>query len=211
MTARKQDLDHLLDQARTILSGSSDAALKSQLFDVFHEFFNDSNAWVETISVPIVPDVVDYNIEPNGGQIIRLAGVLDVNQGTVSALMPEVGVLRLMNPVNLGQTFSVVVVKNVKFPVDKNSIPEVPDWVLPLFGRYILSGLLGKMKGQPNRTYSDKQGSVFDLAQFKDGIAMAKVAVFRRNTIGAQAWGFPQTFRSRNQRGGVSVGNPVPF
>jgi hypothetical protein len=82
---------------------------------------------------------------------------------------------------------------------------------LPLFGRTILSGLLGKMKGQLNKSYSDRQGSVFDLAQFKDGIAMAKVATFRRNSIGSQAWNFPQTYRTRNQRGGVSVGNPVQF
>ncbi len=211
MSARKQDLDHLLDQARTKLPGSSEAALKGELFDVFHEFFNDSDSWVETIAVPVVAGSVDYDVVPNGGQIIRLGGVLDPNQVPVPALMPEVGVLHLMNGVNIAQTYSVIVVKNVKFPTDKQSIPDVPDWVLPLFGRTILSGLLGKMKGQPNKTYSDKTGSVFDLAQFKDGIALAKVATFRRNTIGSQVWNFPQTFHTRNQRGGVSVGNPVRF
>jgi hypothetical protein len=211
MTARKHDLDHLLDQARTKLPGSSEAGLKGELFDVFHEFFNDSDSWAETISVPIIPGSVDYNIVPSSGQIIRLAGVLDQNQLPISALMPEVGVLHLMSPVNIAQTYSVVVVKNVKFPTDRQSVPDVPEWVLPLYGRTILSGLLGKMKGQPVKSYSDKTGSVFDLAQFKDGIAMAKVATFRRNAIGAQAWGFPQTFRTRGQRGGVSVGNPVQF
>jgi hypothetical protein len=211
MSANKHDLDHLLDQARTKLPGSSDAGIKGELFDVFHEFFNDSDAWAETISMPVVPGSVDYNIVPSSGQIIRLGGVLDPNLVPVPALMPEVGVVHLMNGVNIAQTYQVIVVKNVKFPTDKQSIPDVPDWVLPLFGRTILSGLLGKMKGQLNKSYSDRQGSVFDLAQFKDGIAMAKVATFRRNSIGSQAWNFPQTYRTRNQRGGVSVGNPVQF
>src|ERR1035437_10124771 len=65
MTARKEDLDHLLDQARTTLPGSSDAGLKGNLFDVFHEFFNDSNAWVETISVPIIPGSSDAGLKGN--------------------------------------------------------------------------------------------------------------------------------------------------
>jgi hypothetical protein len=211
MSARQVDLDHLLDQARTKLPGSSDAGLKGELFDVFHEFFNDSDSWVETISVMAIPGVVDYNIVPSSGQIIRLGGVLDLNTVPVPALMVEVGVLHLMYPVNIAQTYSVVVIKNVKFPVDKQATPDVPDWVLPLYGRTILSGLLGKMKGQMNKSYSDMKGGVFDLAQFKDGIGLAKIATFRRNTFGSQSWNFPQTYRTRNQRGGTSVGNPVTF
>jgi hypothetical protein len=211
MTARKHDLDHLLDQARTTLPGSSEAGLKGQLFDVFHEFFNDSNAWAEQISLPIVPGTLEYSIVPNSGQIIRLAGVIDVNKVPIPALMPEVGILTLMDPTNIATTYTITVVKNVKFPTDKNSIPDIPEWVLPIFGRTILDGLLGKMYGQPNKTYSSDTKSLFHLAKFKDGIAMAKTTTFRRNTIGAQAWNFPQTFHTRNQRGGVSVGNPVRF
>ena len=81
MSARPADLDHLLDQARTKLPGSSDAGLKGELFDVFHEFFNDSDSWVETLSMPVVPGSVDYNVVPNSGQIVRLGGVLDLAIG----------------------------------------------------------------------------------------------------------------------------------
>src|SRR5665647_424310 len=131
MTARKQDLDHLLDQARTKLPGSSEGGIKGELFDVFHEFFNDSNSWAEQISVPIVPGTLEYSVVPSSGQIIRLAGVSNANGGPISALMPEVGILTLMNPTDIAATYVVTVVKNVKFPTDRHSIPDVPDWVLP--------------------------------------------------------------------------------
>lgn len=211
MSIERQDFDRFMNEARVKLPGASDTGIKLELFQVLGEFFHDSSAWTQNINVNILPNVVDYDLVPDEGRIIRLAGVVDANNTPQGALMPSFGTLSIEFPQQTPQVWTATVVLDVDLPTTRDAIPIAPYWVLQVYSRTIMDGLLGKMMGQLAKSYSNTNLSTYHLRRFRDGIAMARTANLRRNTIGSQAWGFPQSYRSRGQRGGVSVGNSVRF
>lgn len=210
MAIADPDWDRILNSARAKLPNSSDALIQNELFDVMHEFFTISSSWLEDLSVNIIADVTTYDLVPSEGQIIRLAGVTDVNRIPQPALMPTIGTLQLAYPVNSAQTFTVTVVKTVALPVDREKKPEAPDWLLPVWGPSILDGLLGRMMGQLSKGYSNPALSIYHLKRFLNAVAAARSAALSRNTIGGAAWVYPR-FGRGSQRGGFSTSNVGGF
>lgn len=217
MAINKNDLEQLLNQARVTLVGASEGGLKGAFYDVLSEFFNDSSCWTQCIPVSAIPNVTLYPLQVNEGQVLRLVGVSTPfpPQGTpqnatsvpggvpIPALMPEIGTLILKNsPVSATQ-YIAEVVTNVAQPVDRAGLPQAPDWVIPVWHVGLLDGLLGKMMVQPNKSYSNLTQGAYHLKRFRDVIARARVSKLRANTNGAQAWRFPQQYRSTSQQGGV--------
>lgn len=212
MTALKEDVDHLFQQAKTQLPGASELALKAELYDVLNEFFNESSAWTENIDIPIIPNSTAYEVVPSeGGQIIRLAGVVDANNIPQPGIMPDFGVVVFENPYNVAQTFTATVVKNVTQPVPKGGVPDMPDFTLSVYGVCILDGLIGRMMLHKAKSYSDETLGQYHLKRFNDSTAMARVAKMRRNAFGTQQWRFPQGFSKGSQRGGISTANATKF
>jgi hypothetical protein len=201
--------DKLLGQANVSLTGASDAQLRVQLFDTLEEFFDGSNCWQETISFTVIPETLDYQINPLSGRILRLYGVIDQNSVPQPAVMPVIGTVHFLYPFTDTQPMTAVVVKTVTDPFNC-SPPHVPDWVLPVHGRGILSGILGAMMLQPGQSYSSAPLANWHLTRFRDAIAHARVAMMKTNTVGAQAWAYPQQFRVSGQKGGVSTFNVHP-
>lgn len=199
----------LIGQANVILTGASDAELRVQLFDVLQEFLGDSNCWQETINFPVIPDALDYPVAPLTGRIERLLGVLDQNNVPQQAAMPVIGIVHFLYPYTQTQPMWATVVKNVTDPFGCFP-PNIPDWLLPKYGLGILSGLLGYMMIQPGQSYSNQAMGSFHLSRFRSKIAHARSATMRANTVGAQAWAFPQSFAVTGQRGGVSTYNVHP-
>lgn len=194
MSIAKQDFDNLMNRARVLITGASDAGIKAELFDVFTEFFAASSCWMESLQINVVTDTTTYNVTPSEGQIIRLIGVFDSEAHPQSALMPVVGQIVLANPPNIAQAplyFNVLVSKNVGLPTTKDMVPVGPDWVLPMYHNVILSGLQGSMLLQPGKSWSNKETAVYHLKRFRDGIAGARIAAVRQNTWAAQSWRFP--------------------
>ena len=225
MAINRTDFEQLMNQARVKLVGASDAGLKAELYDVLTDFFNDSSCWTQIVTVPYIANQRDYPVFVPEGQIIRLNGVSDwgtivpippgslIPAGTpaplfVPALMPYIGLLSVKNIPNSAGYYQAEFVTNVALPTDKHMMPSAPDWVLPLWHTAILDGILGKMMTSPNKTYSSEKQGVYHLKRFRDGIARARITKLKANTVGAQAWRFPQQFRSISQQSGVpSIGN----
>ncbi len=199
----KADIEQLMNQCRVELLGSSDAQLRARMFDVMTEFFNDSSAWTEVIELAVIPSERAYDIAPTEGQIIRLAGSVDVNGCFMPAIMPEIGRIVFRSPPNTAQTWYVKVVKNVALPTTKDQYPIAPDWTLKQWHTAIKEGMLGNMMNEKNKSYSDPKGAQYHLARFRKGITDARVSTLRANTEGTQAWRFPQSFRANTQQGGV--------
>lgn len=202
----------LMGRAQTILSSASDAHLNVILFDTLQEFFADSNSWREVIPFSVVPSLQDYPIAPQSGRIERLIGVTDQNQISQSAIMPNIGTVTFLYPYSNAQPMWALVAKNVTNPLSDcfPEPPDKPDWLLPKYGLGILSGILGNMMNEPGQAYSNEKGAAFHLARFRNSIQQARAAAMRGNTVGTQAWRFPQSFRTFGQRGGVSTGNVNP-
>jgi|SRR5215831_3780041 len=201
----------LYGQAQVPLTGASSAALRAQLFDVLTEFFDGSNCWREVITFMVVPDTLDYPVMPlEGGRVLRLLGVLNQYNTQEPAIMSDdLGSVRFIYPYTEVQPMSAYVVKTVTDPL-KCFPPNIPDWLLPKHYVVLLHGVLGNMMLQPGNSYSNAQLSNFHQTKFRDGIAHARVASMRANTVGAQAWAYPQQFRVTSQKGGVSTFNVHP-
>lgn len=211
MAIAEQDWDHLIDQVDAKCPGSSRGSIRNDVYDTIHEFLDDSSAWTENLSVIVTPASQTYDVVVTEGQIVRLAGVVDVNNYPIAAIMPTVGTLDFKYPVNTTQTFTATMVKTVSLPTSKKGIPVGPDWVLPLFGVGILDGALGRMMTQIGKPYSNPTQGAYHLQRYRKAIGKARTAALRRNTIGTQAWVFPQNYSTRNQRSGVSIGNTSQF
>lgn len=212
MRADKEDIIRVLNQARIKLPGASDAGLKGELFDTFNDFFGTSSSWLEDIVINVLTGVTNYDVTAaDDGQIIRLMGCVDMNNIPQPAMMPSFGTLVLVNLPGQPNTFTATFAKNVTLPNNTHNFPIVPDWVLGVYGTSVLDGLLGRMMSQVGKSYSNETMGTYHLKRWNDAIQGARIATLRRNTLGTQAWGFPQSYRTRGQKGGVSVGNDTRF
>jgi hypothetical protein len=199
----QQDLDQLLNRAKSKLVGVSQNELLAELYDVFTEFFNDSSIWWEVIKVDATPDSSTYTLTPSEGQIIRLTAVSTKDGFPWPAVMPVIPDLQLRNPPNEDTTLYAGVTVNVTLPNDKSNVPIAPSWVLPRWHTGILDGLLGKLMSIPNKSWTDKPLSGYHLKRFRDAIGRARVSALRSNTVGTQAWRFPQGAQTTTQQYGV--------
>lgn len=232
----QQDVRKLLNQAIVKLSGASTAGVKAELFDVLQELFDISSGWQETIPVDAVANQREYVVTPSEGQIIRLGSVMMNGQFPtnaayeaakaanpasgqlgefvpVSAIMPDIGTIRLGFPPNNPAAMHVIVIKNVVLPTTRDQTPIGPDWVLPVWGRYVLDGVLGKMMTTQNKSYTNDTLGTYHLKKFQEGIARLRTATLAANSQGGQSWRFPLDYRTRTQRGylNVSTGNDLRF
>ena len=227
MAIDKQSWERFLNQLRMELPGSSDTGIKEKLFDVLDEFCEYSGAWQETMTVPILAGTTTGNVSTNttytltpaqDGYIIRLVGVWDSNLIPVPCFLPtfeggpnSVGLLQLINPVNQNQNVTVTVAKTVALPTTKDDVPVFSETLFKRYHRYLRDGVMGYMQAQMGKPYTNQQLSTANLVRFKNGISTARVQVERQNTKGAQAWSYPQTFRTGGQRGGVASPSAQTF
>lgn len=215
---------HLLNRCRIQLNGASDGGIQDMMFEVFHEFLNDSSAWQEVIpfttvinttSTPNMPNNILYYITPlqkPAGQIIRLVGILDPYNVPVQGWLNPGGTIQLQfSPSNV-ITLNAIVVKNVTIdPGGDMKVPDVPLYFISQYEGGLVDGVVAKMMMQKNKPYTDTVNAKAHYAAYRNRINEAKVDMMRQNTFGSNAWVYPQQFRSRGQRPNVSVGNVTEF
>lgn len=199
----------LIGQAKVALLGSSDAQIRVQLYDTLEEFFDGSCCWTENIGITVIPETLDYPLQPIGGRIVRLSAVLNQHNMQEQAVMPDIGTVHFLYPFTQVQPMTAIVVKTVTDPLACYP-PNIPEWILPKHGLTLLHGIIGTMMMIPAQSYTNPEMAKFHLGKFNDGINGANVAASKANTIGAQPWMFPQSHRTSSQRGGVSTYNVHP-
>jgi hypothetical protein len=215
MAIQERDFEQLAALVDIKLTGVSRAALKIELTDIIKEFLGDTNAWYEWMQLPIVTGVQKYAITPqHGGMIIRLVSLYDANKVIIPAHMADItppgADIWLVWPQNITQTGTLLVIKNVILPNSRDEIPDAPAWLVPMYGRYLEDGLLGKLMAHPGKSYTNGMQSKYHLARFRDAITIVRTAVARSNILGGQSWRYPSQFRVNSQRGGVSTPFPSP-
>lgn len=200
----KIDVDNLMNQLRVELLGCSDMLLRSMLYQVMTEFFNDSSFWTEWVRVNALPSKRHYNLTPTEGQIIRLDRTILIPQGDfIPALMPEIGQLVAEHAPNTNQTWMVHVVKNVSLPTLKDGVPIAPEFTLKQWFLAIKHGVLGGLQMQADKSWSNAKNAAYNLSKFRSYIQQARTIKLKANTNGASAWRFPQGYRVNSQQGGV--------
>jgi hypothetical protein len=208
----EEEVFKLLAEANAALTGASDAQLNITFFDTLREFFSSSNSWMEWINFMVIPDTQEYSITPVHGRILRLLNVIDQNRVPQQAIMPQIGTITFLYPYTTIQPMWACVTKTVikAFRDGVPAPPFFPDWVLPTYSEGILSGVIGRMMMQSNQSWTDKQTGMLNLLKFRSVISLARVDAMHARTVGAQAWAFPQSYRTHSQKGGVSTFNINP-
>lgn len=211
MADLKHDYARLLNLARVKLPGATDAAIKAELFEVLHEFTFETNVWYEDIPMTTAVGVTTYPlISDMPGEIVRLISLRDVNFNSWPASMPTVPIVTLSyRPNEVTQVIALTarVARVPGTPVTRDgetgSLPDLPDELLPLYAPNILDGLLGRMMAHINKPYSNERMALYHLRRFRSSLTATRAAVIRQNAYGANSWNYPQTFRSRGQKGGI--------
>lgn len=213
MALNPHEVQQFITQAQMKLTGASEVGIKAELYDVMKEFMSDSDAWQEDIQFIPQAAVTDYALSPReDGQIIRLVGVWDDKGIPVPAFMRNFGTIKMLHaPQNTGtattQWFARVS-KTITLPTSSKLLPIGPDWTLRVYSVHLLDGVLGKMMGQQNKSYSNSVTSAYHLRRFRTAIQITRTAAARANIKGGQTWAYPQSFASGSQRGGVSTAWP---
>jgi hypothetical protein len=209
---QKIDVENLLNQLRVELTGVSDALLRSMMYQTMTEFFNDSSMWTEWIPINATSGKRHYPVTPTEGQIIRLDMVVKTkNNGAapadggffIPALMPEIGTIVAEHAPDTTETWMAHVVKNVSLPTLRDGVPIAPEFVLKQWFLAIKHGMIGELKNQPDKSWSDSKGALYHLTKFRGYIGQARDIKRKANTNGASAWRFPQAYRVNSQQGGV--------
>jgi hypothetical protein len=215
MTINRDDLGRILNQCRTQLPGSTDAAIQAQLFNVIDEFLTNSNAWNEWVPFTIGNNNQAYTITPaQQGMIKRLGQILDTNgvlyPATVTGYFPPAITIWLVFPQNMNISVNAITYKTIILPTTHDDIPIAPNWLLPMYERAIEAGVVGNMMLQIDKPYSDKGEGARQRRTFLNETASARVAALRGGLYGGQSWRFPGNWRTNSQRGGVSTPFPAP-
>jgi hypothetical protein len=201
--------ERLIKNARVSLPGSLDDAILLELFNVLDSFFRDTSVWTEAIPFSAFssdPPGTVYYIEPESVSIIvRLLNVANVDGFQQRAAMWIPGEVTFANPPPDHEpakdyTYTARVALSVVDPVQRDGYPEFPEWVLEKYGTGILHGLLGWMMAQPAKPYTNKDLAVAHLTGFRNTVSHAVTESIRGNLANAQAWRFPQSFRTRSRR-----------
>lgn len=212
---------YLYNRARVELVGAADNTIRAYFYDVCREFFHDSAAWFESIPGLLYPGATLYFIQPGQvqstgdldppGIVDRLTSVVDLNTFPITADMPQPGVLRIQYPPTSPLSVFVNVLKLPARP-DSDDLVAIPRWAVDTYGEYLLSGVKGKMMLQTKRPYSDPKEGRAQYQFFRQGVQIAATRAMRGNVFGAQAWTFPDTFRTNSQHGWVvTVGTSQRF
>lgn len=192
MTTESADFTRFMSNARMRLPGALDGAIQQEMFDVMKEFFDGTNIWREDVSFSTVVDQTEYEVDQTeASSINRLMWLLDTNDLIVNATMNEPGIIVLGTEPSIVETLTVTYALTVDDPVDSNSYPQFPAWVLKKYSIGLLDGVLGKMMTQPAKPYSNERLAIYHLKRFRDAVARARTESDRGQLNAAQRWRFP--------------------
>lgn len=199
------DYARLINQAIVELPGATDAGIRQMLFEVFHEFFTETDSWQEEISVSILVDTkTPYRLViAEGGEFVRLLGIVNTRGTSQPAVADMVGVVTLRDTPSVADTWTATVSKTVGIPVDRAGAPLVPDWVVSRWEPELIAGLLGRMMMQSKKPFSNMALAKYHLQRFRNGLGRVKSAVLHGNLKGANTWRYPTAFSTRSQRSGI--------
>lgn len=186
------EIQRLMNDARVHLPGALDKGIRQEMFNVLDEFLQGSKIWQEDLDFNLVVGTKVYNVTSDeDGAITLLLWVLNADEIAQSATMPIPGTIKLGWEPTQVETLTATVALTVIDPVDADTNPVIPTWLLKKYRAGILDGLLARLMSQPAKPYSNERMAVYHGRRFRNVIAGARADAMRRNTYRAQAWRFP--------------------
>lgn len=189
--------DRLIQNLRMQLPGALDDIIKFELFNVYDEFFKNTNVWTEDVTFVTVEGRQDYIVE-NSAQtrVHRLDGVYSEDLTTqYPATMVEPGLVVLTNEVTAEVTLVARLICTVLDPANEDTgLPTIPEALLKNHYLCFVHGCLSRMMNQPAKPYSNERLAVYHGRKFRDMMAIARGDQRRANMMDGQRWRFPRGF-----------------
>lgn len=217
MPMQKDDIERIMNQARMLAVGASDAGIKAKTYEVIREFFMDSLSWREDISFQAAANVQQYLLVPQyGGQIFALFAVWDGNNFPIAAFLgdyqdgDDYEALNIVYPITSTPPtqWTARFYKTIVLPTNKDDIPLAPKWLASKYAGVIIDGIVGNLKMEKGKSYSDPQGATYHLKRFRTGIQNAKVSADHARIRGGQSWSYPNNYRTNSQQAGLVTAWP---
>jgi hypothetical protein len=200
----------IYDDVKIQIPGVTDAVFKQMLLQVWGDFTDRTNIWIEQIPFDVDPNTLQYPITPvKFGQIHRLLLVYDQAaaspsynwvQSGIEMYVP--GIITLRWQPNAG-TWVAVVAKNYDDP-DANGYPEIDpsdEWIVHKYGDGLHYGVLGRLQAMPAKPYSNPKLGAQNWQVYVSERSKARVDALHSNVLGAQRWAFPQSFAVYHKKG----------
>ena len=186
----------IIRTARARLPGVTEAALKDELLYVLDDFFQESLAWREDITITLVADRDTYELEPEdyNADVCSFFWAKTDNGLRYAASMPSTGILKLRDVPSSAVTLEVTVALTTRKDLEVNNYPEVPNWIASRYKTAFLDGLLSRMYEQPAKPYTSAQMGMWHLRKYTAARTQARVSANKEDIVGGQRWQFPQGF-----------------
>lgn len=207
MALRTYDAARLMNNLRIALPGALDGAIQLEVFNLFNEFFQETNLWQEKLEFTITPaNAIGSKIPltPNAGSINRLMWVFDANNVQRNMAMPIPGELLVLEAANGTEIWTATVANTCTDPVPTSGslggFPLCPGWILQKYNNGLMSGILARMMVQPAKPYTNPKLSMMHTSTYRKAVSEGRTEARRMNIYAGQTWRFPQGFGTRHDR-----------
>lgn len=185
-------IDRIMDNSRSRLPGAIDTNIYQELQYVLDDFFRMSGCWREKITVPVLANETEYELEPvqSPARVYALLRFEDGNGSPLAASITDGNILKLAKAVDPADYYATVTL-TVTSRVNDEKYPRFPQWVSDRFSDVISDGIAGRLMALPAKPFSSPQHALFFQRKFRSGTNIARIEADRQNVQGGQNWLYP--------------------
>jgi len=201
---------NIYDDVKIQIPGVTDAVFKQMLYQVWGDFCDRTNIWIEEVPIPAMPNVVLYPFTlANKGMPNRLLLLYDPQtsparhwvQGSVEMNRP--GTIRIMYAPSTAVTWMAVVAKT---PHERTAegypdINPADEWIIEKYGDGMHYGVLGRLMEMPAKPYTNTKLGSMNWQYYVTERGKARSDATKSNIYGGQRWMFPQSFAVGSRKG----------
>jgi hypothetical protein len=208
---------NLFERVKSEIPAAPDVLIRHEINATAIDFTSDTNTFIEEVPLNIQPNTTQYVVlMANGGSPNRLMIVYDPTavkgsvptwaEGGISMRVP--GIIRLTNVPTNPKTWTAVIAKSCSTPQLTNDVPPKPTgylqidpWIVTKYYDVMYCGTMWLLQRMPAKPFRDLKAAGENYAQYVSGKSFAKVNDQWGNVYNAQAWMYPQGFRTIARKG----------
>ena len=207
--------DRLYGDVKVEVAGITDAVYAQYLYRTVKDFLDMTNVWQETVPITGMPNTFCYPFTLAGkGTPHRLLIVYDPAMATNpnnrrwlpnGASMQRPGEIIVGHAPSSQVNWEAIVSKNIT-EVDSQLQPDMDtddQWIIDRYRDAFFYGTAARLQRSPGKVYTNAALATDNMRQYISLRSQARTEALRKNTFGAQAWTFPQSFATVRRGGWV--------
>jgi hypothetical protein len=208
----------VFERVKSEIPAAPDVLIRHQINATVIDFTSDTNIFVEEVPINIQPNVTRYPfVLVNGGRPNRLLLVYDPKASGAAGpyhwadsgiTMRIPNIIQLTNVPTAAKAWTAVIAKSASTPALTTDVPpkptgylEIDPWIVDKYYDVIYYGAMFLLQRMPAKPFRDDKSAMLNAALYTAGRSHAKVDNQWGNVYNAQAWMFPQSFRTISRKG----------